>query len=74
MLRRGLLGGVLVLAIAVVGAIVVDQESRPAQEAGRNEYTGRSLRSGGPLTELIDAQVGSRPSPARGGSIDGYDK
>jgi hypothetical protein len=38
MLRRRLLGGVLVLAIAVVGAIVVDQESGPAQEAGGNEY------------------------------------
>jgi hypothetical protein len=38
MLRRGLLGGVLVLAIAVVGAIVVDQESGPAQKAGGTEY------------------------------------
>lgn len=37
-LRPQLLGGVLVLAIAAVGAIAVDRESSPALEAGGHEY------------------------------------
>ena len=36
--RPQLLGGVLVLVVAVVGAIAVDRESSPAQEAGGHEY------------------------------------
>lgn len=36
--RRQLLGGVLVLMVAVVGAIAVDRASSPAQEAGGHEY------------------------------------
>jgi hypothetical protein len=36
--RRQLFGGVLVVVIAVVGALVVDRESGPAQEAGGHEY------------------------------------
>ena len=36
--RPQLLGGVLVLVIAVVGAVAVDRKSSPAQEAGGHEY------------------------------------
>jgi hypothetical protein len=36
--RPQLLGVVLVLVIAVVGAIAVDRETSPAQEAGSHEY------------------------------------
>ena len=38
LLQRRLLGGILVFVAAVVGVIVLEQESGPAQEAGSNEH------------------------------------